>query len=60
MKNILKYIPILGIWIGLPFIKNPTIPTDEKTHQIALKEQFLGMLYHFVSIIVIISTFILI
>lgn len=55
MKNILKYVPFLGLWFGVPFVKNPTKPVDEKTHQIAMKEGFATLLYHFMFIILPLS-----
>ena len=63
-KNKLKYIPIVGMFYGNPFFKNPTIPVDFKTDIKSKLEDFVKTLYHMITmgivvIILMVITFLL-
>ena len=53
IKSIIKYVPVIGIWVGVPFVKTLTVPVDEKTFAKKLNEEFVGLLYHILVITII-------
>lgn len=48
-----KYIPIVGMFYGIPFIKNPTEPKDFKSMMKYSLEHFLQGFYHFGTVIIL-------
>jgi len=46
-----KYIPIVGMFYGIPFIKNPTEPTNFKTTLKYQLQRFLQVMYHIISVV---------
>ena len=52
-KNKLKYFPIIGMFYGIPFIKNPTKPENFKSTLKYQLERFLQVMYHMISVVVL-------
>jgi hypothetical protein len=53
-KSKMKYVPLIGMFYkGIPFVKNPTEPTDFKSTLKYHTQRFWKTMYHIILIVVL-------